>query len=72
MGEYRPTATDLPTEGMLKFMDKIVTIHRIGEHEDSLCITVIKNPDGTYGYRKIELDPKCNKLTEIIVQNDIE
>lgn len=72
MEEYRPTATDLPTEGMLKFMEKIVTIHRIGEYEDALCITVIKNPDGTYGYRKIELDPKCNKLIEIIVQNDVE
>lgn len=72
MEEYRPTATDLPTEGMLKFTDKIVTIHRIGEYEDALCITVIKNPDGTYGYRKIEYDPDSNKLTELLVQEDVD
>lgn len=72
MEEYRPTATDLPTEGILKFMDKIVTIHRIGEYEDALCITVIKNPDGTYGYRKIEYDPDSNKLTELLVQEDVD
>jgi len=72
MEEYRPTATDLPTEEILKFMDKIVTIHRIGEYEDALCITVIKNPDGTYGYRKIEYDPDSNKLTELLVQEDVD
>lgn len=72
MEDYRPTAADLPTEGMLKFLDKVVTIHGIGEYKGTLCITAIKNPDGTYGYRKIEYDPDCNKLAEILIQNHVD
>ena len=69
---YCPTAADLPVEDMQKFLDKVVTVHRKSQRQDMLNITVIKNPDGTYGYRKIEYDPNCNKLIEILVQNDAD
>ncbi len=72
MEDYRPTAADLPMEGMLKFLDKVVTIHGIGEYKGTLCITAIKNQDGTYGYRKIEYNPDSNKLTELLVQDDVD
>lgn len=72
MNDYRPSAADLPVEGILKFFDKIVTVHSGRERQDVINITTIKNPDGTYGYRKIEYDPNCNKLTEILVQNDAD
>ena len=68
MEGYRPTAADLPEERMLKFLDKIVTVHGNGECKDRLYITVIKNPDGTYGYRKIKYDPACNRLIELLIQ----
>lgn len=69
---YCPTAADLPVDGMQKFLDKVVTVHRNCKRQDVLNITVIKNPDGTYGYRKIEYDPDCNKLTELLIQNDAD
>lgn len=70
MNDYRPSAADLPAEGILKSFDKIVTVHSGRERQDFINITAIKNPDSTYGYRKIEYDPNCNKLTEIINQNE--
>lgn len=70
MNNYRPSAADLPAEGILKFFDKVVTVHSSRERQDVINITTIKNPDGLYGYRKIEYDPNCNKLTEIINQNE--
>ena len=47
---------------------KIVTVYGNGECKDRLYITVIKNPDGTYGYRKIKYDPACNRLIELLIQ----
>lgn len=70
MNDYRPSSADLPTEGMLKFFDKIVMVHSCRNRQDVINITTIKNPDGTYGYRAIKYDPDCNKLTEIINQNE--
>lgn len=72
MNDYRPSAADMPAERILNFFDKIVTVHSSRERQDVINITTIKNPDGTYGYRKIEYDPACNKLTELLVQENVD
>ena len=72
MKDYRPSAADLPSAGIINFLDKIVTIHKQDDKCDNINITAIKNPDGTYGYRKIKYDPVCKKLTELLVQQDID
>ena len=69
---YWPTAADMPIENMLNSFDKVVMAHRNGKRQDVINITAIKNPDGTYGYRKIEYDPACNKLTELLVQENVD
>jgi len=74
MVQYWPTARDMLTENMLENFDKIVAVHRSNkkDKENILNVTVIKNPDGTYGYREMEYDPDCNALTEMLAQNEPE
>lgn len=72
MNDYRPCAADMPAERILNFFDKIVTVHSSRERQDVINITTIKNPDGTYGYRKIEYNPDSNKLTELLDQEDVD
>lgn len=74
MVQYWPTARDMLTENMLENFDKIVAVHRGNkkDKENILNVTVIKNPDGTYGYREMEYDPDCNALTEMLAQNEPE
>lgn len=67
MKDYRPTALDMPAENMLDSFDKILMVHR-DENADLLNISLIKNNDGDYGYRKIKLFSDTNRLEEIIDQ----
>ena len=70
MDDYWATACDMPADDMLDSFDKIIMIHPCREplKKDVLNVTVIKNPEGPYGYRQIEYYPRCHKLTEIIEQ----
>ena len=72
MPDYWATACDMPAENILDSFDKIVMVHPCREpwKKDRFNVTVIKNPEGTYGYRQIEYHPWCNKLTEIVEQNE--
>ena len=70
MDDYWTTACDMPANDMLDSFDKIIMIHPCRESlkKDVLNVTVIKNPEGPYGYRQIEYHPWCYNLTEIIEQ----
>ena len=72
MSDYWPTACDMPAENILDSFDKIVMVHPCREpcETDIFNVTVVKNPEGTYGYRQIELLPEYNKLTEMIEQGE--
>lgn len=65
MKDYWPTAMDMPAPNMLDSFDKILMVHR---DDEILNISLVKNRDGDYGYRKIKHLPDTNRLEEIINQ----